>query len=98
MYSLEVEAYYKTTDNRIDYIDGSDLIGTNNIETEILNGESRAYGLEFLARKNEGKFTGWFAYTLENLNSELQGARQVVWGSAMASGTIPLMTGPTIFL
>lgn len=63
-YSMEVETYYKTTTNRIDYIDGSDLIGTNHIETEILNGESRAYGLEFLARKNEGKFTGWFSYTL----------------------------------
>ncbi|KAA1244195.1 TonB-dependent receptor [Aquimarina sp. RZ0] len=64
MFSLEVETYYKTTDNRIDYIDGSDLIGQNNIETEILNGESRAYGLEFLLRKNEGKFTGWLSYTL----------------------------------
>lgn len=64
MYSLEVEAYYKNTDNRIDYIDGSDLIGQDTIETEILNGESRAYGLEFLLRKNEGKFTGWIAYTL----------------------------------
>lgn len=64
MYSLEVEGYYKTTDNRIDYIDGSDLIGNNTIETEILNGESRAYGLEFLARKNEGRLTGWASYTL----------------------------------
>lgn len=64
IYSLEVEGYYKTTDNRIDYIDGSDLIGNNTIETEILNGESRAYGIEFLLRKNEGKFTGWVAYTL----------------------------------
>ncbi len=64
MYSLEAEVYYKTTDNRIDYIDGSDLIGNNTIETEILNGESRAYGLEFLARKNEGKLTGWVSYTL----------------------------------
>ncbi|MFK5973987.1 MAG: TonB-dependent receptor, partial [Flavobacteriaceae bacterium] len=63
-YSIEVEAYYKNTDNRIDYIDGSDLIGQNTIETEILNGESRAYGLEFLLRKNEGRFTGWIAYTL----------------------------------
>lgn len=63
-YSLEVEAYYKNVDNRIDYIDGSDLIGTNNIETEILNGEARAYGLEILFRKSKGKFTGWFAYTL----------------------------------
>lgn len=63
-YSLELEAYYKNVDNRIDYIDGSDLIGNNNIETEILNGEARAYGLEFLLRKNTGKFTGWLAYTL----------------------------------
>ena len=64
VYSMEIEAYYKTVDNRIDYIDGSDLIGNNTIETEILNGESRAYGLEFLVRKNEGDFTGWLAYTL----------------------------------
>lgn len=63
-YSLELETYYKTVDNRIDYIDGSNLIGTNNIETEILNGEARAYGLEILFRKNKGKFKGWFAYTL----------------------------------
>lgn len=63
-YTLELETYYKTTSNRIDYIDGSDLIGNNNIETEILNGEARAYGLEFLLRKNTGKLTGWLAYTL----------------------------------
>lgn len=64
MYSMEIETYYKTVDNRIDYIDGSDLIGNNTIETEILNGESRSYGVEFLLRKNEGDFTGWLAYTL----------------------------------
>lgn len=64
MFSLEAEVYYKTVDNRIDYIDGSDLIAQNTIETEILNGESRAYGLELLLRKSKGKFTGWLAYTL----------------------------------
>jgi hypothetical protein len=63
-YSVEIEAYYKDIENRIDYIDGSDLIGNNTIETEILSGESKAYGLEFLVRKNKGNFTGWFAYTL----------------------------------
>jgi hypothetical protein len=64
MFSLEVETYYKTVNNRIDYIDGANLIGNNYIEGVILNGESRAYGLEFLLRKTVGKFTGWFAYTL----------------------------------
>ncbi len=73
MYSLEVEAYFKNTDNRIDYIDGSDLIGQNTIETEILSGESRAYGLELLLRKNEGNFTGWIAYTLSKSEQRTPG-------------------------
>ncbi|WP_435624428.1 TonB-dependent receptor [Flagellimonas sp.] len=72
-YSLEVEAYYKTVDNRIDYIDGSELIGQNTIETEILNGEMRAYGLELLLRKNEGDFTGWIAYTLSKSEQRTPG-------------------------
>ena len=72
-YSLEVEAYFKNTDNRIDYIDGSDLIGQNTIETEILTGESRAYGLEVLLRKNEGNFTGWIAYTLSKSEQRTPG-------------------------
>lgn len=72
-YSLEVEAYFKNVDNRIDYIDGSNLIGQNTIETEILNGESRAYGLELLLRKNEGDFTGWIAYTLSKSEQRTPG-------------------------
>ena len=63
-YSFEAEVYYKTVDNRIDYIDGSNLIGQNTIETEILNGESRGYGLELLFRKSKGRFTGLFGYTI----------------------------------
>jgi len=64
IFSLEAEVYYKTIDNRIDYIDGANLIANNYIEGEILNGESQAYGLELLLRKTAGKFTGWVAYTL----------------------------------
>ncbi|MCR8667230.1 TonB-dependent receptor [Aestuariibaculum sp. M13] len=74
-YALELETYYKTIDNRIDYIDGSDLIGNNNIETEILNGEARAYGLELLLRKNKGNFTGWFAYTLSKSEQRTLGGK-----------------------
>ena len=72
-YSLEVEGYYKTVDNRIDYVDGSDLIGQNTIETEILNGELRAYGLEFLIRKTKGNFTGWLAYTISKAEQRTPG-------------------------
>lgn len=63
-YSLEIEAYYKDGKNRLDYIDGADLIGNKAIEQVLLNGKTRAYGVEFLFRKNYGKFNGWVAYTI----------------------------------
>lgn len=63
-YSLETEVYYKDLQNRIDYIDGANLIANDAIEQVILNGEGRAYGWEVLFRKNEGDFTGWISYTL----------------------------------
>lgn len=63
-YSFETEVYYKKLQNRIDYIDGANLIANDAIEQVILNGEGRAYGWEVLLRKNEGDFTGWLSYTL----------------------------------
>ena len=63
-YTLETEAFYKDIQNRIDYINGANLVANNEIETVILNGKARAYGLEILFKKNEGNFQGWIAYTL----------------------------------
>ncbi len=72
-YSLEVEGFYKDIQNRIDYIDGADLIANDAIEQVILNGEARAYGLEILLRKNEGHFKGWLAYTLSRSEQRTPG-------------------------
>ncbi|NNF81174.1 MAG: TonB-dependent receptor [Flavobacteriaceae bacterium] len=63
-YSFETEVYYKDLQNRIDYIDGANLIANDAIEQVILNGKGRAYGWEVLFRKKEGDFTGWLSYTL----------------------------------
>lgn len=72
-YSLEIESYYKKIKNRIDYIDGADLIANNAIEQIILNGEARAYGLEVLLKKNDGKLKGWIAYTLSKSEQKTKG-------------------------
>ena len=72
-FSFETEIFYKDIDNRIDYIDGANLIANNAIERVILNGEARAYGLEVLLRKNEGKFQGWLAYTLSKSEQRTPG-------------------------
>lgn len=73
MYSLEVESYYKKIKNRIDYIDGADLIANEALEQVILNGEMRSYGLELMLRKNTGKFSGWVAYTLSRSEQRTPG-------------------------
>jgi hypothetical protein len=57
-YNLEVEAFYKTIQNRLDYIDGAELIANDAIEQVLLEGQARAGGLEVLFRKNEGKLDG----------------------------------------
>ena len=72
-YSLEVETFYKKIQNRIDYIDGADLIANDAIEQVILNGEARAYGLEMLFKKNKGQFKGWVAYTLSKSEQRTPG-------------------------
>jgi len=72
-YSLEVEGFYKKIKNRINYIDGANLIANNAIEQVILPGKARAYGLEFLFKKNKGDFTGWVAYTLSKSEQNTPG-------------------------
>jgi hypothetical protein len=70
---LSIEAYYKTVENRLDFIDGADLIAADAIEQETLNGEARSYGLEFMLKKNSGKLTGWIAYTLSRAEQRTPG-------------------------
>ncbi|WP_428831788.1 TonB-dependent receptor [Flavobacterium yafengii] len=72
-YSFEAETFYKKIQNRIDYIDGADLIANEAIEQVILNGQMRSYGLELMLRKNEGKLTGWISYTLSKSEQQTPG-------------------------
>lgn len=72
-YSFEGELFYKNVQNRIDYIDGADILANNNIEQVILNGKARSYGMELLFRKNTGIFTGWISYTLSRAEQKTPG-------------------------
>jgi len=72
-FSVESEVFYKDIQNRVDYIDGANLIANDAIEQVILNGEARAYGIELLLRKNTGKFQGWLAYTLSKSEQRTPG-------------------------
>ncbi|MFN7489289.1 MAG: hypothetical protein ACK5OS_08500, partial [Chryseotalea sp.] len=56
-----------------EYVDGADLISNNTIETELLAGRGRSYGLELLVKKNSGKLTGWVSYTYSRAERQVKG-------------------------
>ncbi len=73
IYELSLEGYYKTSDNLLDYKIGADLFLNENIETEVLQGEGEAYGVEFLVRKNKGRLNGYLGYTYSRSFIKLAG-------------------------
>ena len=79
-YDLEFEVFYKSIQNRLDYIDGAELISNNAIEQVLLSGEAKAKGIELLLRKNEGKLTGWIAYTLSRSEQRTPGRTAIETG------------------
>ncbi|WP_432222257.1 TonB-dependent receptor domain-containing protein [Flavobacterium sp. TMP13] len=62
-YQLSLEGYYKTSKNILDYKVGAQLLLNDHIETELLQGKGKAYGIELLLKKQEGRLNGWISYT-----------------------------------
>ena len=78
-FEISLEGYYKTAKNVIDFKTGAQLLLNETIETEVLQGDGKAYGVEFLARKNSGRLNGWLSYTysrsLQKFDSEFSEER-----------------------
>ncbi len=63
LYEVSLEGYYKKMNNVLDYKVGADLLLNETLETEVLQGKGKAYGLEFFLKKSKGKLNGWLSYT-----------------------------------
>lgn len=72
-FKLESEIFYKKIKNRLDYIDGADLVANNDIERTLLRGKARAYGVELLLKKNTGRNKFWISYTLSKSEQKTSG-------------------------
>ncbi|GGZ85610.1 TonB-dependent receptor [Algibacter mikhailovii] len=73
-YELSIEGYFKKTDNILDYKVGANLLLNETIETEVLQGEGKAYGVEFLLKKNHGRLNGWLGYSYSRSLNKLDSA------------------------
>lgn len=76
---FSIEGYYKTMADLLDYKIGAQLVMNDDLETELLQGEGKAYGVEFLVKKNSGRFNGYLGYSysrsLVKLDSQLMQER-----------------------
>ncbi len=68
-----IEAYGRRIDHLYDYRDFADLIVNDHIETELLFGEGRTYGVELSMAKKKGKLNGSISYTLSRSEKLIEG-------------------------
>lgn len=74
LYEMSLETYYKKTKNFLDFKVGSELILSEAVETDAIQGKGRAYGVELMIKKSEGRLNGWISYTYSRSLIQLNGA------------------------
>jgi hypothetical protein len=87
-FETSIEAYYKNFYDLVEYKYGAHLLLNNTLETELLNANGRAYGLEFTIRKKEGRLTGWIGYTLSRSEKKVEGMKNPENGTIYPSTLI----------
>lgn len=60
---FSIEGYYKKSSNILDYKVAAQLLLNEHTETELLQGEGKASGVEFLVKRTAGRLNGWVGYT-----------------------------------
>ncbi|MBB6329679.1 hypothetical protein HNP24_000629 [Chryseobacterium sediminis] len=88
-YELNAEVYYKDMKNQIDFKNGAQIgfDAGSDVESELLFGKGRAYGLELIAKKKSGKLTGWISYTLSKTERKINGINNNEWYNARMDKT-----------
>ena len=86
-YELSVESYYKFMGNQIDFRNGADLQANKFLEGELLFGQGRSYGIEWLLRKTKGRFNGWISYTLGKSERQFDQINEGNWFNARQDRT-----------
>lgn len=68
-----VEIYGKSIQDLIEFKNGAQLLLNPAVETDVVQGRGRAYGIECLVRKTRGRFTGWLSYTFARTFVQING-------------------------
>lgn len=72
-FDFSLESFFKKMDNVVDYKDGGTLLLNDRLESDLLQGEGRSYGMEWMIEKKIGQLTGWLAYTFSRTERRVAG-------------------------
>lgn len=78
-WETSLEVYYKTTSNYTEFKDGADFLSSPLVETTVLQGNQKSYGLEFLIKRVGHRVDGWLAYTYSRSLVKVDGGEK--WNS-----------------
>ena len=89
VYTAVVEGYYRQLRRIVAYKPNARVLtplagrpGRNdniNWESQLTSGDGRSWGIEFLLRKNRGRWTGWVGYTLSYTSHRFPDVNEGVW-------------------
>lgn len=78
-WETSLEGFYRNIDELFDYRDFAELRANDRLAEELLRGQGRAYGVEFMIRKKAGKFNGWLSYTYSRTERLVEGINEGAW-------------------
>ncbi|MBK7870526.1 MAG: carboxypeptidase-like regulatory domain-containing protein [Saprospiraceae bacterium] len=79
LWETSLEIYGRSIDQLFDYKDFAELAVNEHIETELLSGVGRAYGMELSIKKNKGLFNGFLSYTMSRTERKIEGINSGNW-------------------
>lgn len=73
-YFLQAEAYYRGIDDLLEYRPGADFFLNPTVETDLVRGRGRSYGIELTARRSTGRVTGELNYAYARVENRVDGS------------------------
>lgn len=72
-FAFRLETYYRQLQDLLEYKPGADFFLNPTVETDLLRGEGRAYGIELTATSLAGRFTGEVNYAYARVENRVDG-------------------------
>jgi len=72
-WETSVELFYRRMKHVIEYKDFASLLFNEQLETDLLSGDGKAYGAELFIRRQKGRLNGWLSYTYSRAYNRVYG-------------------------